>query len=99
MNIIEELIKIKSTNPEIIPLVYDVIRTVTVQFIVQFLFYINNPGMSVINYMFIQTTLFLVIGVIVFWLISYKLLSNYVFPLNIFGQGHIKEGNIKEEKY
>jgi hypothetical protein len=97
MDIINELIKIRSTNPEITPLLYDVVRTLTVQIIVQFMFYINNPGTTFINSMFLQTTIFLLLGVVVFWLISYKLMSNYVFPLNLnIEENIIEEINIKE---
>ena len=61
------------------------------------MFYINNPGTTFINSMFLQTTIFLLLGVVVFWLISYKLMSNYVFPLNVnIEENIIEEINIKE---
>lgn len=83
MEIIDGLIKKNRTNPEITPLVYDILRTLTMQFVVQFMFYINNPNISLLSPIFIQTTVFLIIGIIVFWLIVYKLFSQS-FPLNLF---------------
>ena len=70
------------TNEESLPMVYDIIRTITVQVIVQILFTINNPSVSLMSITFIQTTLFLILGIMVFWLIIYKFIStNYLNPL------------------
>ena len=57
-------------------MLYDIVRTVTVQVIVQILFTMNNPSVSLISTSFIQTTLFLILGIMVFWLVIYKFLSN-----------------------
>ena len=70
------------TNEESLPLIYDIIRTITIQFIVQILFTLNNPSVSLLSTAFIQTTLFLILGIMIFWLIVYKYIStNYLNPL------------------
>ena len=89
MTIMDELIKKTKTNPEIAPLIYDILRTLTMQFFVQFMFYINNPNVSLLSPIFIQTTIFLIIGVIVFWLIVYKLFSRS-YPISLFNLQPIK---------
>ena len=48
------------TNDESLPMIYDMIRTITVQVIVQILFTMNNPSVSLMSITFIQTTLFLI---------------------------------------
>jgi len=71
-----------NTNEESLPMIYDVIRTITIQLIVQILFTMNNPSVSLFSTTFIQTTLFLILGVILFWLVIYKFISsNYIGPL------------------
>jgi hypothetical protein len=70
------------TNEESLPMFYDIIRTVTIQLIVQILFTMNNPSISLMSTTFIQTTLFLILGIMVFWLVIYKFIStNYINPL------------------
>ena len=50
----------------------------------QLLFSINNPSVSFLNSTFLQTSTFLCIGVIAFWLIVYKILISYnLVKLNI----------------
>ena len=71
-----------NTNEESLPMIYDIIRTITIQLIVQILFTMNNPSVSLFSTTFIQTTLFLILGVILFWLVIYKFISsNYIGPL------------------
>ena len=70
------------TNDESLPMIYDMIRTITIQVIVQVLFTMNNPSVSIMSITFIQTTLFLILGIMIFWLIIYKFIStNYLNPL------------------
>ena len=70
------------TNDESLPMIYDMIRTITIQVIVQVLFTMNNPSVSIMIITFIQTTLFLILGIMIFWLIIYKFIStNYLNPL------------------
>lgn len=76
MDILNELKEFTNSNDESLPMLYDIVRTVTVQVIVQILFTMNNPSVSLISASFIQTTLFLILGIMVFWLVIYKFLSN-----------------------
>ena len=75
MDLVTKINEFSSTNPEAVPMIYDILRTLTMQFIVQMLFSMNNPSVPFINSVFIQTTLFLCLGIMVFWLIVYKLTS------------------------
>ena len=68
---------------EIKLLTYDIIRTITIQIITQFLFSMNNPSISFISDTFFQTTLFLCIGIISFWLIVYKIFLENTIKLDI----------------
>ena len=85
MYLLDKINEYSMLHPEFRPMFYDVIRTITIQVIAQLLFSINNPSISFLNNTFIQSSLYLCIGVIVFWLIVYRLLISYnVFtPLNI----------------
>tara|TARA_B100000963_G_C22574774_1_gene647839 strand:+ start:32 stop:283 length:252 start_codon:yes stop_codon:yes gene_type:complete len=74
MNLFDKLNNYSLTNPEVKPLVYDVLRTVTVQIVTQLLISSNSPSVSFLSETFIQTTLFLCIGVVAFWLVVYKFL-------------------------
>ncbi len=82
MYLIDKLNEYSILHPEFKPMFYDLLRTITIQVIAQLLFSANNPGVSFLNNTFLQTSLYLCIGVIVFWLIVYKiLLSQNVFNL------------------
>lgn len=82
MDIEKVIYEFIETNEESLPMIYDIIRTITVQIIVQILFTMNNPSVSLMSITFIQTTLFLILGLMVFWLIIYKFIStNYLNPL------------------
>lgn len=87
-------------TPEIIPMIYDIVRTVIIQIVVQFLFYMNNPGVEFFTSIFFQTTVFLVLGVVVFWLIAYKIMANTKhFNLPLLYHLHQENGkkDIKEK--
>ena len=75
MDLVTKFNEYASLNPEALPMIYDVMRTVTMQIVVQLLFSMNNPTVSVFNPTFIQTTLFLCLGIMIFWLVIYKFLS------------------------
>ncbi len=85
MNLLDKINEHSKTHPEFKPMLYDILRTITIQIIAQLLFSINNPSISFLNNTFIQSSIYLCIGVIVFWLIVYRLLLSYnVFtPLNL----------------
>ncbi len=75
MDLLTKFKEFSLSNPEAVPMIYDILRTITMQFVVQILFSINHPTISIFNTMFIQTTLFLCLGIMIFWLIIYKLTS------------------------
>tara|TARA_Y100000814_G_scaffold253472_1_gene201109 strand:- start:893 stop:1168 length:276 start_codon:yes stop_codon:yes gene_type:complete len=66
---------ILNTNNEIIPMIYDILRTITMQIVVQSLVVASNPSITFMSSGFIQVTLFLILGTMVFWMIIYKFLS------------------------
>ena len=74
MNLIDIVNKQSIIYPEIKPLLYNILRILTMQIVAQTLFTINNPSVSFMNNTFIQTTIYLCVGVSVFWMIVYKYL-------------------------
>ena len=56
-------------DDEMIEMGYDIMRIVTIQIITQALFCMNNKEIRFFNETFIQTVLFLCIGIIFYWLI------------------------------
>ena len=78
------------TKNEYTFMIYDILRTLTMQITVQIFMGINNKNISVLNSNFLQVTLFLILGTIVFWMIVYKYLSknniieNYLTKRNLF---------------
>ena len=84
MYIIDKFNQYSMLYPEIKPLFYDILRTITMQTVAQLLFSMNNPNVAFMNSTFIQTTLYLCIGVASFWMVVYKfLLSRNAFGINI----------------
>ena len=84
MDLFNKLNEYSAIHPEIKPMFYDVVRTITIQVIAQLLFSANNPSVSFFNNTFVQTSLYLCIGVVVFWLLVYKfLVTQNIFSLNI----------------
>ena len=84
MYLFDKLNEYSILHPEFKPMFYDVVRTITIQVIAQLLFSANNPSVSFFNNTFVQTSLYLCIGVVVFWLLVYKfLLTQNIFSLNI----------------
>ena len=75
MDLLDRIKEFSVTNPEAVPMIYDIMRMVTMQFVVKGLFSASNPTISLFNGVFIQTTLFLCLGIMIFWLIIYKLTS------------------------
>ncbi len=84
MYLFDKLNEYSILHPEFKPMFYDVVRTITIQVIAQLLFSANNPSVSFFNNTFVQTSLYLCIGVVVFWLLVYKfLVTQNIFSLNI----------------
>tara|TARA_B100000035_G_C20788140_1_gene459955 strand:+ start:305 stop:559 length:255 start_codon:yes stop_codon:yes gene_type:complete len=63
------------------PMIYDIIRIVTIQVITQFLFVLNNNGTDVkfFNSTFLKTVIFLCLGILVYWLIVRKIIQTKFF--------------------
>ena len=63
------------------PMIYDIIRIVTIQVITQFLFVINNNRTDVkfFNSTFLKTVIFLCLGILVYWLIVRKIIQTKFF--------------------
>jgi len=66
---------ILDVDGDIISMVYDIIRIVTLQVITQSLFCMNNKEISFFNSHFLQTVLFLCVSIVFYWLIVKKLLK------------------------
>ena len=73
-------------SPEKLLLTYDIIRTITIQIIVQLLFSVNDKSVSFLSTVFLQTTFYLCVGVIFFWMAVYKLFVNYDNSFNLFNK-------------
>jgi hypothetical protein len=55
---------------EYLELINDIVRMVTIQIIIQILFYINNPSsVQFLSVDFMLMTLYLILGICVYWLI------------------------------
>jgi hypothetical protein len=61
-----------NTDGEIKPMIFDILRLLTMQILTQFLVSINNSKVSFFSKEFIQVSLFLVLSNMVFWMIIYK---------------------------
>lgn len=69
----EHILSNINNHNELYPMIYDILRTLTMQFIVQFLVVSSsNTSLTFFDPIFIQITLFLILGVMVFWMIVYK---------------------------
>ena len=64
--------RILNSKNEMVPMVYDIIRTITIQIVVQSLVVTNNTGISFFSSEFLQISLFLILGIMVFWMVVYK---------------------------
>tara|TARA_Y100001970_G_C13411674_1_gene452240 strand:- start:21 stop:263 length:243 start_codon:yes stop_codon:yes gene_type:complete len=59
-------------DDEIKPMIFDILRLITMQVLVQFLVSVNNPKVSFFTTEFVQVTLFLTLSLMVFWMVVYK---------------------------
>jgi hypothetical protein len=84
MYLVDKMNEYSILYPEFKPLFYDLLRTITIQVVAQLLFSLNNPSVSFLNSTFIQTSVYLCVGVTAFWMVVYKfLLSQNSFKLDI----------------
>ena len=66
------------------PLIYDVLRMITIQFITQLLISLSSgSGIALLNETFLKTTLFLCLGVVIFWTIVFKFTSSNYLPTTL----------------
>jgi hypothetical protein len=65
-------ILIYNVDDEIRPMIFDILRLVTMQLVTQFLVSINTPKKNFLTMEFIQVTLFLILSLMVFWMVVYK---------------------------
>ena len=63
-----------------IPMIYDMIRMFTIQFITQLLVSINNPSVKLFNTVFLTTTLFILLGVGFYWVV----VKNAVYITSVY---------------
>ena len=60
--------------PEVKYAMYDILRLLTIQIFTQFMISVTNSSVSFLTTEFIQTTMFLSLGSLIFWLILYKII-------------------------
>ena len=60
------------------PVVYDIIRLVTIQVVTQLLFVVNNNDVTFFNITFIKTLVFLSLGVLTYWLVIKKFIDIHI---------------------
>ena len=62
-------------EPNLIDMIYDVLRMSTIQLVTQTMFYMNNSSLSLFSETFIKTFVFINFGIIVYYLLIRKLFS------------------------
>jgi hypothetical protein len=72
----ESIYVIEVPNKAYIELINDIIRMITIQFMIQFLFYINGPeNAEFFSIDFFLLIIYIVLGVCVYWLVIKKLVD------------------------
>ena len=69
----ESLFVIIQSKPEVKYMIYDITRLLTLQIFTQLMVSINSSSITFFSGTFIQTTIFLCIGIMIYWLILYKM--------------------------
>lgn len=62
-------------EPNLIDMIYDILRMSTIQLVTQVMFYMNNSSLSLFSETFIKTFIFINFGIIVYYLLIRKLFS------------------------
>ena len=62
-------------EPDLIDMIYDILRMSTIQLVTQIMFYMNNSSLSLFSETFIKTFVFINFGIIVYYLLIRKLFS------------------------
>lgn len=69
----DSLYVVNVPNKEYVEFINDVVRMITIQVMIQFLFSINTEGVSFFSVDFFLLLLYIVLGVCVYWLVIKKL--------------------------
>ena len=70
----DTLVTMVKSYPEVKYAMYDILRLLTIQIFTQFMISVTNSSVSFLTTEFIQTTMFLSLGSLIFWLILYKII-------------------------
>lgn len=71
----ECLYAVELSNKEYVEFANDILRMVTIQFVIQFLYFLNNPvDVSFFSVDFFLLVLYVSLGVCVYWLVIKKLI-------------------------
>ena len=62
-------------EPNIIDMIYDILRMSTIQIITQIMFYMNNSSLSLLNETFIKTFIFINLSIVFYYLVIRKVFS------------------------
>jgi len=62
-------------EPNIIDMIYDLLRMSTIQLVTQIMFYMNNSSLSLFNETFIKTFVFINISIVFYYLVVRKIFS------------------------
>ena len=62
-------------EPNLIDMIYDILRMSTIQLVTQTMFYMNNSSLSLFSETFIKTFIFINFGIVVYYLLIRKLFS------------------------
>ena len=62
-------------EPNIVDMIYDILRMSTIQLVTQTMFYMNNSSLSLFSGSFIRTFVFINFGIIVYYLLIRRLFS------------------------
>ena len=59
-------------DDEIKPMIFDILRLLTMQTVTQLLVSMNNSNKPFVTMEFVQVTLFLILSLMAFWMVVYK---------------------------
>ena len=62
-------------EPNLIDMIYDVLRMSTIQLVTQIMFYMNNSSLSLLNETFIKTFIFINLSIVFYYLVIRKVFS------------------------
>ena len=62
-------------NPTYVEYVNDVARFLTIQFVIQFMYYVNDPDVTLFSADFILLMIYLILGISLYYLVFKKLVT------------------------